>query len=212
MFADNDRPGVMLAGAARTYLDRYAVAPGSARAVVFTTNDSAYEPRRPRRGRCAGRSGGRRPRADARSGANARHGIEVLAGASSRDRGSRSGAPSRTRRAVAAVACDTLLAVGRLEPGGDLFSQAQGVLRYDPSLAAFVPASGAWARWLGAAGNGAWTCAEGARRVPAAARGRLPGSPRPVDVPPVATGRGARLVLWRCPAASGLGALRRPPA
>ena len=42
VFADNDRPGVMLAGAARTYVNRYAVRPG-ARAVVFTTNDSAYE-------------------------------------------------------------------------------------------------------------------------------------------------------------------------
>src|SRR5215510_10213117 len=37
-----DRPGVMLAGAVRTYVNRYAVAPGR-RAVVFTTNDSGYE-------------------------------------------------------------------------------------------------------------------------------------------------------------------------
>ena len=41
VFADNDRPGIMLAGAARTYLHRYGVLPGRA-AVVFTTNDSAY--------------------------------------------------------------------------------------------------------------------------------------------------------------------------
>jgi sarcosine oxidase subunit alpha len=40
-FADNDRPGIMLAAAARTYVNRYAVLPGR-RAVVFTTNDSAY--------------------------------------------------------------------------------------------------------------------------------------------------------------------------
>src|SRR4051812_21549730 len=40
-FADNDRPGVMLAGAARTYVNRYGAVPGR-RAVVFTTNDSAY--------------------------------------------------------------------------------------------------------------------------------------------------------------------------
>ncbi|MFC7648511.1 hypothetical protein ACFQX6_54795 [Streptosporangium lutulentum] len=40
-FADNDRPGVMLAGAARAYANRYGVLPGR-RAVVFTTNDSAY--------------------------------------------------------------------------------------------------------------------------------------------------------------------------
>lgn len=41
VFADNDRPGIMLASSARTYLHRYGVLPGT-RAVVFTTNDSAY--------------------------------------------------------------------------------------------------------------------------------------------------------------------------
>ncbi len=41
VFADNDRPGVMLAGAVRSYLNRYAVAPGSC-AVVFTTGDDAW--------------------------------------------------------------------------------------------------------------------------------------------------------------------------
>ncbi|MDQ3811344.1 MAG: 2Fe-2S iron-sulfur cluster-binding protein, partial [Chloroflexota bacterium] len=41
VFADNDRPGVMLAGAARVYANRFAVAPGR-RAVIFTNNDSAY--------------------------------------------------------------------------------------------------------------------------------------------------------------------------
>ena len=41
MFADNDRPGILLAGAARTYLHRYGVLVGR-RVVVFTTNDSAY--------------------------------------------------------------------------------------------------------------------------------------------------------------------------
>ena len=40
-FADNDRPGIMLASAVRTYLNRYGVCPGR-KAVVFTTNDSAY--------------------------------------------------------------------------------------------------------------------------------------------------------------------------
>jgi sarcosine oxidase subunit alpha len=40
-FANNDLPGTLLAGAARTYVERYAVRPGS-RAVVFTNNDSAY--------------------------------------------------------------------------------------------------------------------------------------------------------------------------
>ncbi|MFD5758667.1 sarcosine oxidase subunit delta family protein, partial [Streptomyces sp. NPDC127044] len=40
-FADNDRPGVMLAASARTYVNRHGVLPGR-HAVVLTTNDSAY--------------------------------------------------------------------------------------------------------------------------------------------------------------------------
>ena len=41
VFPNNDRPGVMLASAVSTYINRYAVAPGS-RAVVFANNDSGY--------------------------------------------------------------------------------------------------------------------------------------------------------------------------
>ena len=42
VFADNDRPGIMLASAVRTYLGRYGVAAGE-RVAVATTNDSAYD-------------------------------------------------------------------------------------------------------------------------------------------------------------------------
>ncbi|MET4804890.1 sarcosine oxidase subunit alpha [Limibacillus sp. MBR-115] len=42
VFQDNDRPGIMLAGAAQTYLNRYAVKPGN-RGIVFTNNDGGYE-------------------------------------------------------------------------------------------------------------------------------------------------------------------------
>ncbi|PTM39922.1 sarcosine oxidase subunit alpha family protein [Bosea sp. 124] len=41
VFAGNDTPGVMLAGAARTYLNRYGVQPGR-EAVVFTTGDDGW--------------------------------------------------------------------------------------------------------------------------------------------------------------------------
>lgn len=41
VFPNNDRPGVMLTSALRTYLNRYAVACGR-RAVIATNNDSAY--------------------------------------------------------------------------------------------------------------------------------------------------------------------------
>ncbi len=42
VFADNDRPGIMLAAALRTYINRYGVLPGR-QVVVFTNNDTAYQ-------------------------------------------------------------------------------------------------------------------------------------------------------------------------
>lgn len=41
VFGGNDIPGVMMAGAMRTYLNRHAVGPGG-KVAVFTTNDSGY--------------------------------------------------------------------------------------------------------------------------------------------------------------------------
>jgi sarcosine oxidase subunit alpha len=40
VFGDNDRPGVMMAGAVRSYVNRFGVAPGR-RAVLFVNNDDA---------------------------------------------------------------------------------------------------------------------------------------------------------------------------
>jgi sarcosine oxidase subunit alpha len=40
VFGDNDRPGIMLAGAVRAYVNRYGVAPGK-RAVIFADHDDA---------------------------------------------------------------------------------------------------------------------------------------------------------------------------
>ena len=42
IFPNNDRPGVMLASAARTYLNRFAVLPGK-RILIATSTDSAYQ-------------------------------------------------------------------------------------------------------------------------------------------------------------------------
>lgn len=40
-FGDNDRPGIMLAGSVRTYLNRYGVSPGR-QVAVFTNNDDGW--------------------------------------------------------------------------------------------------------------------------------------------------------------------------
>ena len=42
VFGNNDRPGIMLASAVSTYINRFAVRPGN-KAVLFTNNDSAYQ-------------------------------------------------------------------------------------------------------------------------------------------------------------------------
>ncbi|MFI7400500.1 sarcosine oxidase subunit alpha family protein [Streptomyces sp. NPDC049541] len=145
-FADNDRPGVMLAASARTHLHRHGVLPGR-HAVVFTTNDSAYAAAldlaaagvqiaaivdtRPAPGEWADR---------ARAA-----GIEVLAGhAVTGTEGEArltavSVAPYGQTVAQREFAADLLLVSGGWNPVAHLFSQAGGKLRYDEALGTFVP-------------------------------------------------------------------------
>jgi sarcosine oxidase subunit alpha len=124
-FAGNDRPGVMLAGAARTYLHRYGVLPGP-RAAVLTTNDSAY------------------PAAlDLHAAGVEITGIADLRAAAPpewADRCAERGIPLRTGPdAAAARDQDVLLVSGGWNPVGALYSQAGGRLVYDPALGAFRP-------------------------------------------------------------------------
>ena len=146
LFANNDRPGVMLAGAISTYVRRYAVAPGS-RAVFFTNNDSAY------RAALDLADAGvpvaaiadvrRDPDGDLSVQARAQ-GIPVHAGAVVRQ--------VHGRRCVAAaeicsldgsplgsVECDLLGVSGGYAPALHLHAQAGGQMAWDPGLAAFVP-------------------------------------------------------------------------
>src|SRR4051812_40830260 len=149
VFADNDRPGIMLAGAARTFLHRYGVLPGR-EAVVFTTNDSAYDAAldlhragvRVQAVVDARPEGSPHRRAECDSA-----GIRVLPG--SVVTGTQ-GVERVTSALVApfadgevgtssAIACDLLLVSGGWNPAVHLFSQARGRLRYDEDLGAFVP-------------------------------------------------------------------------
>ena len=151
VFRNNDRPGVMLASALRTYVNRYAVAPGR-RVVIGTTNDSAYELLADLL--AAGISVA--AIADARSEATAAaleamaQGIRVLLGSAVADT---EGAP-RVRSAIirslndtgsvygpsVELACDLVAVSGGWSPVVHLHSQRQGTLRWDTDLAAFVPA------------------------------------------------------------------------
>jgi sarcosine oxidase subunit alpha len=219
VFADNDRPGIMLAGAAQTFLHRYGVLPGG-EAVVFTTNDSAYDAALDLH-----RAGVRvQAVVDARpEGSPRRHeeceraGIRVLTG--SVVTGTQ-GVERVTHALVApfadgevgsssAIPCDLLLVSGGWNPAVHLFSQARGRLRYDETLGAFLP--GEVLDGLSVAGSAAGVfdlagcLADGQRAARAAltaltiapaGEDRLPTAPEPV-VPT------APLVLWRVPDTSG---------
>ncbi|MER7398531.1 sarcosine oxidase subunit alpha family protein [Streptomyces sp. NPDC000151] len=151
VFADNDRPGIMLASAVRTYLNRYAVAPGT-RVVVATTHDSAYETAADL---CAA---GVEVAAvvDARTELSepagefaTATGVEVLTGSAV---AGTAGDPRLTGVTVRALDengqltgparsldCDLLAVSGGWSPVVHLHSQRQGKLRWDEELAGFVP-------------------------------------------------------------------------
>ncbi|MGW7383158.1 sarcosine oxidase subunit delta family protein [Streptomyces sp. NPDC054794] len=145
-FADNDRPGVMLAASARAYANRHGVLPGR-HAVVFTTNDSAYAAALDLTAAglditaivdTRGEPGEWAERARAA-------GIEVLAGHAVTGT---EGAPRLNAVTVAPYgqstgqrefSADLLLVSGGWNPVAHLFSQAGGKLRYDEALGSFVP-------------------------------------------------------------------------
>jgi sarcosine oxidase subunit alpha len=200
VFADNDRPGVMLAGAARTYLHRYGVLAGR-EAVVFTTDDAAYA------AALDLADAGVRVAAvvDARPSASpdlqaacAERGIPVRPGQVVTG----TAGVERVRAALVngePVHCDVLLVSGGWNPAVHLASQAGGTLRYDESLGAFLPATLPPATSVAGGANGTLDLAgclvEGARAA-AAALGVAP-VPLPRTEPP--RDRIPPLVLWRVP-------------
>jgi sarcosine oxidase, subunit alpha len=150
VFAGNDRPGVMLAGAVRSYLNRYAVAAGS-RVVVATTNDTAYDTAADLLavGIEVAAVVDARPELSARAGELAAAGVRVLPGSAVVET---LGDPRVSGVLVSALDADgqltgdveeldaDLLAVsGGWSPVVHLHSQRQGRLRWDDALAAFVP-------------------------------------------------------------------------
>jgi sarcosine oxidase subunit alpha len=154
VFPGNDRPGVMLAGAALRYLKEHAVLPGR-RVVVAATCDSAY--RAALELQAAGATVVQfvdlRPEPSADWQRRLREaGIPLEAGA--RVLGTRgsgrlssvrigrldaSGRPAASR----SVGCDLLLVSGGHVPSVHLFSQSRGKLVYDEALQAFVPGESA---------------------------------------------------------------------
>jgi sarcosine oxidase subunit alpha len=149
VFSNNDRPGIMLAHAARTFLHRYGVRVGHT-ALVFTTNDSAYPVALELADagvQIAAVLDARPQPPHAWAGQLRSRGIGVHAGQVVVDT---LGAERITHALVAElqdgqvgerhpVACDVLLVSGGWNPALHLFSQARGRLRYDDELGAFLP-------------------------------------------------------------------------
>jgi sarcosine oxidase subunit alpha len=185
VFPGNDRPGIMLADSAHTYLQRYGVRVGT-RAVVVTCGDDAYQAALALK--AAGAEIGaiadlRAEAAGALPDAARRAGIEVLAGSTvlgtegdlrvsaitlGRVHGGRVQPAQR-------IACDSVLMSGGYNPSVHLFSQSRGKLAWSDSLKAFVPGTSAECERSAGACRGIYdladVLADGAAAVAAACAG-----------------------------------------
>ncbi|MBM3651190.1 MAG: FAD-dependent oxidoreductase, partial [Alphaproteobacteria bacterium] len=186
VFRDNDRPGIMLAGAAAAYATRYAAAPGR-RVLVFTGNDSAYRAARALFDAGVGIAAvvDLRPEPTGAVVDEVRNrGIEVLGGwAITGTQGTRrvalaelmrlDGDGDRVAGPARQIACDAIAMSGGWNPTVHLFSQARGKLVYDSGRGIFLPGQADQALACAGACNGAFSLAaclrEGAAAGAAAA-------------------------------------------
>lgn len=146
VFGNNDRPGIMLASAARTYLNHFGVAVGK-KVAIYTANDSAYEAAfdLKRAGvQIAAIIDSRGKPGDAVLNEARSHGIEVLTGHSVID--------TKGHRRVSAItvvrnggggkrtiAVDALLTSAGWTPSVHLFSQSRGKVAYNAETGQFLP-------------------------------------------------------------------------
>ena len=147
VFANNDRPGIMLASALQQYCGRYAVAPGT-RIVIAANNDGAYAV-----ADAIINAGidvvavidSRQKPAHKSVRAMHEQGITVFQNAialdCSGDKGVQSVSVAKrgSLESMATLQCDCVAMAGGWQPAVHLFTQARGSLRYDSNLGAFVP-------------------------------------------------------------------------
>ncbi|OIQ46302.1 MAG: sarcosine oxidase subunit alpha [Roseobacter sp. MedPE-SW] len=140
-FENNDRPGVMLAGATRAYVNRYAASPARS-VVVFANNDDAHQTARDLMAK-----GVEVPAVvDIRPDAPALEGAEVLAGAQIVDTKGRLGLTSVTVRLangqIRVIACGALAMSGGWNPNLGLTCHQRGRPVWNEDIHAFVPGQG----------------------------------------------------------------------
>ncbi|MGO4355308.1 sarcosine oxidase subunit alpha [Rhizobium sp. RAF36] len=146
VFPNNDRPGIMLASAARMYLNQYGVAVG-AKVGVYTAHDSAYEAAfdLKRAGVAIAAIVDCRPQPGAAVLAEARSlGIEVLAGHAVLDTAGKLRVSSMTvarngGSSPRKIAIDALLVSAGWTPSVHLFSQSRGKVKFDVETERFLP-------------------------------------------------------------------------
>ena len=144
VFSGNDRPGVMLASAARHYARRFAVLPGK-HAVIFTNNDDAYRTATTLSDCAAFVAAVVDVRACVPSDLAAElaaRGIRSIAGGAVIDTRGRKRLQRVLIRSTGGeewLTCDHLAMSGGFNPTVHLFSQSGGATRYDDAIAAFVP-------------------------------------------------------------------------
>ncbi len=146
VFANNDRPGIMLASAARTYLNHFGVAVGR-KVGVYTASDSAYEAAfdLKRAGVTIAAIVDNRDKPGEAVLAEARKlGIEVLIGHSVVDtkgklRVSSMSVARNGGGSTRAIPVDALLMSAGWTPSVHLFSQSRGKVAYDAASGRFLP-------------------------------------------------------------------------
>jgi sarcosine oxidase subunit alpha len=170
VFPGNDRPGIMLAGAARSYLARYGVRVGR-RIVIVTANDAAYAAALDLHAAGVAVAAVADVRAEptgALPDAARRAGIEVIASSTvlGTDGDARVSGISLGRvdggrvRAARRVKCDTVLMSGGFTPSVHLFSQSRGKLQWSEALQAFLPGEPAESSHSAGACRGLYELAE----------------------------------------------------
>jgi sarcosine oxidase subunit alpha len=216
VFPGNDRPGIMLAGAARTWLNRYGVRPGT-RAVLVTATDEAYLAalELQRAGVFVAAIADVRAKEGTPAAAARAAGIPVVAGATVRGTSGRRRVDT-IRLDTQTQPCDLVLMSGGFTPSVHLFSQSRGKLKWDEGLQAFLPDAPAERVRCAGACRGVLSLtaavADGAAAGGAAAREAIDPARtgvRPSDV--IARAASLTAVLTTVAAPSPAGALPRPP-
>ncbi len=184
VFPDNDRPGIMLASAARAYLHRFALTPE--RIVVFATNDDAYRTVFDLHDAGVVIAAVLDARDEATGGLprKARQaGFEIETGAVVTGTiGDQDGVLQAVRVARLAgggerlVPCDLLAVSGGWDPNLNLHQQRRGATRWDDRLATFLPGAAVPMQTIVGAANGRYglnDCLVGGREAGLAAAAAL---------------------------------------